>query len=140
VAEELAFEELGRKRRAVHLDEGPVFSRRGLVDRARDQFLSDAALAANEHGDVAVRDLLDHRRDRPHVGAVAPEHEGAGLIVAELPSKVGNFRHQTRLLDRVLDGRVERDFPQAIRIVRLDHVVGGAEPDGLDDCGGVLAA
>ena len=49
VPEQLALEELGRQRRAVHLDERPVAPRRPLVDGARDQLLADAALAANQH-------------------------------------------------------------------------------------------
>src|SRR5439155_16128204 len=57
VAEELALEQLGRQRRAVHLHEWPVLARRPLMNRARDQLLADAAFAADEHRHVAVRYL-----------------------------------------------------------------------------------
>ena len=48
--------------------------------------------------------------------------------------------HQTVLLDRVLDRDVERDLAEPLRVVRLDDVVGGAEPDRLDDGRGLVAA
>ena len=110
------------------------------MDRARDQLLADAALAANQHGDVAVGDLLDDLRDALHVRAVAPEQERAILVVAQLAAQLGDLRDQARLLDRALDRGVERDLAEAFRIVRLDDVVGGAEPHRFDDGRGVLAA
>ena len=50
------------------------------------------------------------------------------------------FGDEPVFLDGVLDGDVERDFPEPLGIVRLDDVVGGAEPDGLDDRRGLVAA
>ena len=119
---------------------GRSFRGRSLVDRARHELLADAALAADEDGDVAVGHLFDDLRDRLHLGTVAPEQERAVLIVAQLPAQLGDFRHEARLLDRALDRGVERDFAEALRIVRLDDVVGGAEPHGFDDGRGLLAA
>ena len=46
VAEELALEQRLRDRGAVHDDEGLVAARAELVDRARDELLAGAALAA----------------------------------------------------------------------------------------------
>src|SRR5512138_1354226 len=58
-AEQLALEQLRRQRRAIHLDEGLIAPARELEDRARDELLAGPALAAHEHGDVGVGDLLD---------------------------------------------------------------------------------
>src|SRR5439155_22884613 len=99
VTEQLALQEFRRQRRAVDLDERAIAARRSLMDRTRDQLFADAALAADEHRDVAVRDLLDHRRNRAHVGTVAPEQEGAILIVAQLAAQLRDLRHETRFLD-----------------------------------------
>ena len=140
VAEQLAFEQLTRQRGAVHLDERPVLARRTLVDGARHELLADAALAADEHGDVAVRHLLDHPGDRLHLGAVAPEQERPVLVVAQLPPQLGDLRHQLGLLDLLLDSDVELDFSQPFGVVGLDHVVGGAEAERLDDRRRLLAA
>ncbi len=79
-------------------------------------------------------------RDRLHLGAVAPEQEGAVLVVAQLAPQLGDFRDQACLLDGALDGGVERDLAEPLRVVRLDDVVGRAEAHGLDDGGGLLAA
>ena len=140
VAEQLAFEQLGRQRGAVHLDERPILARRALVNRARDQLLADAALAADQHRDVAVGHLLDHLRDRLHLGAVAPEQERAVLVVAQLAAQLGDLGHEARLFDRALDGGVERDLAETLGIVGLDDVVGGAQTNRLDDGRRLLAA
>src|SRR5947208_1257472 len=110
------------------------------MDRPRDELLADAALAAYEHGDVAVRHLLDYRGDGAHLGAVAPEQERAVLVVAQLPAQFGDLRHEPRLLDSALDSGIERDLAEAFRVVRLDDIVGCAESYGLDDGRRLLAA
>ena len=47
---------------------------RASVDRAGDELLAGAALAADQHGDVGVRDALDQLADLGHALAVAEEH------------------------------------------------------------------
>ena len=47
VAEQLAFEQVVGQRRAIHFDERLGAPHRPIVDRARDQFLADAALATH---------------------------------------------------------------------------------------------
>ena len=133
MAEELAFEQFGRKSGAVHLDERPLAARRARVDGAGHQFLADAAFAPDEHGDVAVGNLIDDRGNRLHFRAVAPEQERAILVVGQLPPELGDFRHEPRLLDGVLDGAIERDLAESLRIVRLDNVVSRAESDRFDN-------
>ena len=103
-----------------------------------DQLLADAALAADQHGDVAVGDLLDHRGDPAHLLAVTPDR--AILVVAQLLPEVEELGHEAVLLDRVLDRNVERDLPETFRIVRLDDVVGRAEADRFDDRRGLVPA
>src|SRR5262249_37738821 len=79
VAEELAFDELARQRRAIELLERTFGARRQLMNRARDELLARSALAGDEHGRsrlCGARDLFDellHRR------ALAHELAGAGL-------------------------------------------------------------
>src|SRR3954469_5793934 len=110
------------------------------MDRACDQLLADAAFTTDQHGDVAVRHLLDDGGDRLHLGAVAPEEKRAVLVVGQLPAKFRDFGDQPRLFDRVLDRRVQRDLPEPFGIVRLDDVVGGAQTNGLDNRRRLLAA
>ena len=62
------------------------------------------------------------------------------MIVAQLAAKVREFVNQAVALERLLDRRVKRDFAEAFRIVGLDDVIGGAETDGFDDRGRLLAA
>ena len=64
-AEQLRLEQLGRQRRAVHLDERLVAPERGGIERPRDQLLAGAALAANQDGHVGVGDALDRARAPP---------------------------------------------------------------------------
>ena len=67
VAEQLALDQLGRDRGAVHLDEGAVAPGRGLVQRARHQLLAGAVLAGDEHP----------RRRRAHLARSARARLGA---------------------------------------------------------------
>ena len=66
------------------LTNGRSLRGRALVDGARDQLLADAALAADQHGDVAVGDLLDDRGDRRASPRCRPRQERAILVVAQL--------------------------------------------------------
>ena len=117
-----------------------LLPRRTLVDRARHQLLADAALAANQHGDVAVGHLLDDQRHVAHRRTVAPADERLALVVAQLPAEVGQLVDQPAALDGLLDRGVERDFAKAFRVARLDHIVRGTQADGLDDGLRLLAA
>ncbi len=60
MAEELAFEEAGGDRRAVHLHEGAVLSTAHVVDGTRHEFLAGPRLPKDEDGRVG-------RRDRPRL-------------------------------------------------------------------------
>ncbi len=138
VSEELAFEQLRRKRGTVHLHERPVPAGGALMNRPRHQLLADPALPSNQHGDVAVGNLLDHLGDAPHLLAVAPHR--TVFVIAQLLAELAQLRHQPVLLDGVLDGDVERDLSKSLGIVRLDDVVGRAETHGFDNGRGLVAS
>src|SRR5437879_564218 len=57
VPEELAFEQLVRNRRAVHLDERPVAARTARVNHVRDELLANAEFA--RLADVGARLVLE---------------------------------------------------------------------------------
>ena len=133
VAEQLAFEQFLWQRRTVDLHKRLALPGRPLMDGPRDQLLADAALAADEHRDVAVGHLLDDRGNRRHLRVVSPEEKRAVLVVGQLLPELADLRDQAALLDGALDRRVERDLAEALWISGLDHVVRGAEPDGLHD-------
>ena len=140
VAEQLALEQLRRQRRAIHLHERLAAARRALVNRAGDELLADAAFAANQHGDVAVGDLIDDERHLLHRWTVAPADERLALIVAQLASEIGELAHEAGALDGLLDRDVEGDLAEPLGIVGLDDVVGRSEPDRFDDDLRLLAA
>ena len=133
VAEQLAFEEVGRQRRAVDLHERLGPPRRPPVQLARDHFLADAALAAQQHADVRVGEALDHRQHRLHRGARAPRHLRALRILGGLRAEPRHFGAERLALERVPDGGFERRLAHAVGVARLQDVIGRAQADGLDD-------
>ena len=77
-------------------------------------------------------------RDRRASSSLLPQTGTPVLVVAQLLPQLGELRDQAVLLDRVLDGDVERDLAESLGIVGLDDVVGGAEAHRLDDGRGLL--
>src|SRR5262249_56848042 len=71
VAEQLGFEELARKRRAVHLQELAMSAGRRLVNRSSHHFLADPTLAPQQDCRVGGGDLADEVTDRLHLCAAA---------------------------------------------------------------------
>ena len=59
VAEQLAFQQALGQRRAIQADERPFAPRAGKMHRPGDQFLADAAFAANQHRGVRRRGAGD---------------------------------------------------------------------------------
>src|SRR5262249_52756487 len=57
VAEQLRFEQLFRKRRAVERDEWSVGARRGAMQETRDDFFTGSRVAEEQDGRVGRRDL-----------------------------------------------------------------------------------
>ncbi len=103
-----------------------------------DELLADAALSSDQDADVAVGDLLDDGGNAAHFFAVAPDR--AVFVVAQLLPELRQLRNEAGFLDRVLDGDVDRDFPEPLGVVRLDHVISGPKPDRLDDRRGLVAS
>ena len=66
VAKEFAFEKIFWNGGAVDFYERAGSAVRMLVNRARDQILSDAAFAAEKHGRIRRRDALDERQHGLH--------------------------------------------------------------------------
>ena len=126
-AEQLALEQLRRQRGAVHLDEGLVAAARELEQRARDQLLAGAALAAHQHGDVGVGDLLDDVAHLLHLRVVAAQEQQLGLG-ARAPAQPLDLLLERALLERLLEGELE-----LLDLERLAQEVGRAEPHRLDD-------
>ena len=59
MAEELIFEEMLGKRRAVHPDIRGVRTRRTTMNRVRDHFFSNAGLAEQDDGEITFGDEID---------------------------------------------------------------------------------
>ena len=81
---------------------------------ARDDFLADAALAAQQHADVAVGHALDHR----HAPAASPAPElqqgcAPSGILGHLRAEARHLGAQRLPLERVADRRFERRFADA---------------------------
>ena len=127
-AEQLRFEQLGRQRGAVHLDERLVAPERGGAERPRDKLLAGAAFAANEDRDVGVGDALDQ------VAAPRPSAR-CGRTASCMSTATAAARAATatsRLSWRCFSALVERHFEIGL-VERLADEVGGAELHRLHD-------
>lgn len=110
------------------------------MDRPCDELLADAALAANQHGDIAVGYLLDDLGDGLDFGVATEEEQRLILLIVHVAAQCRDLGDELRFLDRALDRRFERDFAGAVWTVRFDDIVGRTEPDGFDDDRDLLAA
>ena len=77
VAEQLALEQLARQRAAVDGHERPAAPRGARVDGAGHHLLAGAALAGQQHGGLAVLEVLDQPEDPLQPGR-APDEAGEG--------------------------------------------------------------
>src|SRR5262249_43109220 len=129
VPEELALDELGRDRRAVHLDERALGERGGLVHRAGDELLAGAALAGDEDTALGRRDLGDLPAELDH------DLRGAEHLVP-LAGRRGEGRDLAAdgaALERVADPQQEH-----VAVERLLEEVEGAlarRAEGIPDGG-----
>ena len=113
VAEQLALEQRLRDRRAVLGQDDLALARPVEVDRPGHQFLAGAALALDQHGQVAVGDLLDqvedllHRRRAAH--DVAEAHPVLGhraqppVLAHQVGALPGVLQRQRRVVGERLD-------------------------------------
>jgi hypothetical protein len=117
MAEELGFEQVLLKGRAVDFHEVARRPQRVVVDRPGDELLAGAGFAADEARRVALRDLLDHVEDALQRLARADdpiELVDVLLGVAEVVELVLHALHFERLLDLDL---------HLLDLERLLHVV-----------------
>ena len=85
VAEQLAFEKIFGKRRAVDVHPGFGIAARVMVNGARDHFLAAAAFSGDQNGCVGEGDLFDLREKHTH--GLARENRGrADELVGEMAS------------------------------------------------------
>ena len=126
MAEHLALDQLRRDRAAVDREERLLAAPRQVVQRARRDFLAGAAFARDQDrhgggGDAAELFIQPQHRRRP--AAQLAELGGLGGVVGQ---RADLGLHRRRLGDT-------RQHPLELADVdRLDQVVGGAEPQGLD--------
>ena len=115
------------QRGAVHLHERLVAPARRGVERARDQLLAGAALAANQHRDVGVGDALDQLAHLGHPLAVAEEQRVTALRL-QLLAQRRDFAAELPLRQRVGERHFEVGF-----VERLADEIGRAELHRLHD-------
>ena len=104
------------------------------MDGAGDQLLAGSALAANQHGDVRVRDAVDQSAHLGDAGVAAQQEAMRGLQL-DLRSKRCELGAQLPLAQRVGQRLAER-----LLVERLGDEIGGAEPHRLDHGGRVTPA
>jgi hypothetical protein len=73
VAEQLALYQLAAEGGAVHLDQGLRTPRAAIMQRIGHQLLAGPALAADQHGDVGVGDLVDGLEQTAHGRSAADD-------------------------------------------------------------------
>ncbi len=126
VAEDFAFDQIGRDRTAIDREKRPRAAPAEVVHRLRDDLLAAAAFAGDEDRDTGRRHPRDLFIDAQHRVGPTPQ-------VAEMPVR-RHFRAQVRhlglQLGRLHEARQHR--AQMVRIDRLDEVVGGSEAQRLD--------
>ena len=131
VAEQLGFDQRIRQRAAADLHERLLGPRRVVVDRAGDQLLAGAGLAAQQHGRVGPRDLRDLLVDALHRAAVADD-AGEVVALAQLLLEMGVLVDEALVLRRHqpldLEGLADHRGDQAVERLGPFVVAVGLEP------------
>ena len=139
MSEQLRLEEVLLKRGAVHLDEVVRVPQRVVVDGAGNQLLARARFAANQHGRVALRDLLHDVEDALQGRARsddAVELVDVLLRAAEVFELVLQALHLERFLDldlHLFDLEGLLDVIERPALHRFDGGGHGAECGHQDD-------
>ena len=110
VSEEFAFEKRFGQSTAVNGNQRMKFSRTGLMDRARHQFLAGPTLSRNQHRSVRGTNGFDGVENLAHGAALAdhfsrPRHFRYGLtqedVLLRRPLMFQSFFHEVRNLVRI---------------------------------------
>ena len=96
------------------------------MEGPRQELLADARLAVDQHGGVQLGHLLQHRQDLEHLGALRHQvRQGEPLLVPS--QRLPALGAQLAELERP-----PQDQQDLVRLERLDQVVLGPQPGGLD--------
>ena len=103
VAEQLALDQVRRDRAAIEHHERALLARRVIVQRLGDQLLADAGLARDEHGGIALRELLEPREHLAHLDRAADHRaEAVGIRELDLDGVPERVELQSRATERDL--------------------------------------
>ena len=128
-AEQLAFDERNRNRRAVDTDHRPAAARAQLVDLLGEELLPGARLAEEQHRGIGRRDL-SNLFDRAGHGRTVADDEAGAESMARLPPEVQAVRLQrVPLRPDLREHGVERGLALAPRHVCVER--GGHDAEAM---------
>ncbi len=126
VTKEGAFDQLRRHRAAIDGNERLPGTGALALDRTRDQFLADAALAFDQNRDAGPGGAAPERDDTGHGFA-------AGNQIGEVEFASGGRRHAADLvLERLDPKRIFHRYLETFRAYRGDDEIDGAGAHGGD--------
>ncbi len=145
MAEQLAGEKLIGQGAAVHGHEELLRAVTHVVDGAREEVLSGAGRALDEHRGQRARDTRGGCVGPLHCGIAAHHVIEAVPLAQRLPQVAGLARAATGLAERGLHGRQQllgaEGLPEVVRRLHSQRLDGGVERRvrGDDDCGRAYA-
>ena len=125
MAEQLAFDQLFRNRRAVHFDERLRRARAGRVNRVRDQFLAGAAFAEDQHAAVGGGHQRQLLAQRLHRHAFADDAQLGVSVPRNRCSSSSSRRCCTALLITTVTFSMVSGFSKKIERAQLGGLHGG---------------
>ena len=134
VAEELAFEQGLRDRRAIDRDERALPAHAQAVKRVRQQLLPGAALPQQQDRNIGRGDLL-HHAEKPHHRVAAAQNAVDGRARLCRGGEPAILGLQFLQVERALDDQAEN-----VDVDRLLEKIVGAERDALERVFAVLVA
>ncbi len=126
-AEQLALEQLGGQRRAVHLDEGLVAAIGKLEQGPRYDLFAGTAVSPDQHRDVRISDLLDDVADLAHLRIVARQQQQIGFG-ARSTAQERDLLLESALFEGLLKGEFE-----FLDLEGFAEEIGRSAPHGFDD-------
>jgi hypothetical protein len=126
-AEQLGFQQFSRQRGAVHFYEGLIAALGTQVNHARDNFLADAAFAADKNWDIDGSNLQNLLTDADHLRTGREEAEVFGHLIAIVAQRL-ILLGEILLLARLKHCRIE-----VALFERLGQIIMGSQTNRLDD-------